>query len=73
VGRTHSVLFDRIECFRLESCFEYRERPTPTFKTVQIDHLFVSRELVPRLSPCWINVRDLSNHRAVVVDLAPDT
>jgi endonuclease/exonuclease/phosphatase (EEP) superfamily protein YafD len=68
-GKTHRVLFDRIESFCLESCLDYREQPTPTHRTVQIDYLFLSRELVPLISAGYvIDVGDLSDHRALVVD-----
>src|SRR5262249_23460870 len=70
-GTTHRVLFDRIESFGLESCLDYREQLTPTHRTVQIDYLFLSRELVPRLSAsAVIDVGDLSDHSALVADLA---
>jgi exonuclease III len=72
-GTTHRLLFDRIESFGLESCFDYREQPTPTHRAVQIDYVFVSRELVPQLSAsAVIDVGDLSDHRALVADVALD-
>jgi exonuclease III len=69
-GVTHRVLFDRIESFGLESCLNYREQPTPTHRTVQIDYIFVSRELVPQVSASSVvDVGDLSDHRALAVEL----
>ena len=47
-GTVHRVLFDRIEDLGLECCRDYRERSTPTHRTVEIDYVFVSRELIPR-------------------------
>jgi hypothetical protein len=69
-GPLHRVIFDRIELFGLESCLDYRERPTPTHRQVEIDYVFVSRELVPRVSAgSVVDVGDLSDHRALVVEI----
>jgi exonuclease III len=72
-GNVHRVLFDRIEDFGLECCRDYREQPTPTHRTVEIDYVFVSRELIPQVTAeSVIDVGDMSDHRALVVDVAFD-
>jgi len=66
----HLPLFERIEQFGLESCFEYLEHPTPTWRTKQLDHVFVSRELIPRVSTSSVvEVGELSDHHALLVEV----
>jgi endonuclease/exonuclease/phosphatase (EEP) superfamily protein YafD len=71
-GKTHRILFDRIENFGLQSCLDYHEQPTPTHRKVQTDYIFLSDELCPLSPGCVVDVGDLSDHHAVVVDLAFD-
>jgi hypothetical protein len=73
---TQRLLFDRIEDFGLESCFAYRDALQPTWRhragsVGQLDYLFVSHELIPRVSPGSVaEVDSLSDHWLVVVELA---
>jgi endonuclease/exonuclease/phosphatase family metal-dependent hydrolase len=69
-GNVHRVLFDRIEDVGLECCRDYQERPTPTHRTVEIDYVFVSRELIPRVTAeSVVDTGELSDHHALVVEV----
>ena len=69
-GSVHQVLFDRIQDFGLECCRDYEERPTPTHRTVEIDYVFVSRELIPLVTAeAVVDTRGLSDHHALVVEV----
>ncbi len=64
------VLFDRIKDFGLECCPDYEERPTPTHRTVEIDYVFVSRELIPQVTAeSVVDTGELSDHHALVVEV----
>ena len=49
---------------------DYQERPTPTHRTVEIDYVFVSRELVPLVTTeAVVDTGGLATITLLVVDV----
>jgi len=78
-GKAHEILFQRMDDFKLESCFKHTEGFTQTLRNPvsetpwQNDYFFISKPLSRNLMGCKVidneDVRRLSDHNPVLIEL----